>query len=128
MWGAVKRFWATVLGWFIPSEVPAGETAETLSAGDLRTESVAPNSLGLVHQTPEQFLLRFRRRLRESERQDAARLAAWLVKQLEAETITVAQVRVAFGLLQDPEWTAFRDRMTALRDHWVAVEGARGEA
>jgi len=84
-------------------------------------------AIELKNQTIAQFLRRFRARFRESERGEAARLAAWLIARVEGGDLTAAQVRAAFGLSTAAEWTAFRDRLVALRDHWVAVEGARGE-
>jgi hypothetical protein len=83
--------------------------------------------LTLKHQTIAQFLRRFRLRFREAERGEAARLAAWLIQRVESGDLTIAQVRAAFDLDTAAKWTTFRDRLVALRDHWVAVEGAKGE-
>lgn len=83
-------------------------------------------ALRLRHQTVDEFADRFRARFRAAEKGEAARLAAKLIDWVEAGDITQAQVRRAFSI-SVAEWPAFRTRMTALRDHHVAIESARGE-
>lgn len=83
--------------------------------------------LRLRHQTGAEFMQRFRRRFRQAEREEAARLAARLYDWFAAGDITQVQIRQAFGLDTTEKWTTFRDRIMALRDHWGAIQSARGE-
>ena len=83
-------------------------------------------ALVLKHQTAAQFVARLRERYRNSSREECARLAAWLYDRFAAGDITQAQIRTAFGLDTTAKWTAFRDKILALRDHWLAIQSAQG--
>lgn len=83
-------------------------------------------ALVLNHQTAAQFVARFREAYRTANRERAAKLAAWLYDRVQAGDITQAQIRAAFGF-NATQYTAFRDRIMVLRDHYVAVQQAAGE-
>ena len=79
------------------------------------------------HQTPAQFLARLRERYRTAEREECARLAAWLYDHYLAGYFTVAQIRTSFNLNAQAKWDAFRNKILALRDNWLAIQAAKGE-
>lgn len=83
-------------------------------------------ALNLKHQTAAQFAERLRERYRTSEREDAARIAKWLLSAITAGDITDAQVRSAFDLTTT-QWTALKSKMQTLVDNYNAVQSARGE-
>lgn len=93
-------------------------------AGTVR--EAATQGMKLVHQTPDQFLARFRERYRVSSGEEAARLAAWLADRLDAGDVTDAQLRVAFGKTAG-EAAAFVTKAKALRDARATLVAARGE-
>ena len=80
----------------------------------------------LKHQTPAQFIARFRARYRTADKEDLARLAYWLHARYTAGDITGAQIRSAFDL-NASQATAFLSRVLTLRAHWQAILDARGE-
>ena len=83
-------------------------------------------ALNLQHQTPAQFVARFRARYRNSSNSECARLASWLTDRVQAGDLTRAQVQAAFGL-SDAQWDTLRTKLAALKSNWVAVQAARGE-
>ena len=83
-------------------------------------------ALSLRHQTAAQFAARLRERFRSAEREEAARLATWIIERIAAGDITDAQVRTAFGL-SAAQYSALKTRLQTLRDHWAAVRAAKGE-
>lgn len=83
-------------------------------------------ALALKHQTPTQFLARFRERYRKAEREECARMAAWLYDHYQAGGFTAAQLRAAFGL-NNSQLNALVTRIQTLRDHWLAIQAAKGE-
>ena len=83
-------------------------------------------ALVLQHQTAAEFVARLREKYRTSSREECARLAAWIYDHYQAGDFTAAQLRAAFGMNQT-QFTAFVAKVQALRDHWVAVQGAQGE-
>lgn len=83
-------------------------------------------ALNLQHQTPAQFVARFREAYRTANKERAAKLAAWLYDRVQAGDITQAQIRNAFGFTLT-QYNAFVTRIMALRDHYVAVQQAAGE-
>lgn len=84
-------------------------------------------ALPIKHQTPAQFLARFRERYRNAEREECARMAAWLYNAYQAGEFTAAQIRTAFNLNTQAKWDAFRNKVMTLRDQWVAIQEAKGE-
>lgn len=76
----------------------------------------------LKHQTITQFANRIKKRWDESSRYDRARLAAWLYKKYNTGEITQAQIRTVFGLDTTQKWEAFRDRILALYNQYLAIQ------
>ena len=83
-------------------------------------------ALNLKHQTAAEFAARFRERYKGASKQEAARLAYWLIERINAGDFTDAQVRNAFGFTTT-QYTAAKARFQALHDHWAAVLAAQGE-
>ena len=83
-------------------------------------------ALVLRHQTKAQFAARLRERYRNASREEAARIATWLLNSIEAGDFTDLQVRTAFGLTSG-QWTTLKAKLTTLRTNWLAVLAAAGE-
>lgn len=83
-------------------------------------------ALNLKHQTPAQFVARFREAYRNAEREQVARMARWLLLRIAAGDITDAQVRSAFGLTVT-QWNTKKTLMQTLVDNFNAVDAARGD-
>ena len=83
-------------------------------------------ALNLKHQTAAEFAARLRERYRSASREDASRIATWILNRIEAGDITDAQVRTAFGL-NVTQYNQMKTRMTNLRTAWLAVQAAQGE-
>lgn len=84
-------------------------------------------ALNLRHQTNAEFVARFKARYRRAEKEERARMAHWLYNRFAAGDITQAQIRTAFNLSTTQEWTDFRDKVLALRDHWQAIQDAEAD-
>jgi len=84
-------------------------------------------ALTLKHQTAAQFVERLKARFKAAERYDKARIAAWLYDRFAAGDITQVQIRTAFDLNTTAKWEAFRDRLIALRTHYLAIEAEVSE-
>ncbi len=82
--------------------------------------------LNLVHQTPAQLAARFREAYRNATKEQAAKMAYWLIERILAGDFTDAQVRAAFGLTTT-QYAAMKARATTLHDQYAAVQNARGE-
>ncbi len=80
----------------------------------------------LVHQTKAQFAARFRARFKDAAREEAARLATWLLDHIDDDTFTEAQVRNVFGL-NATQYTNLMNRLNPMRDAYLAILAARGE-
>ena len=83
-------------------------------------------ALVLKHQTAAQLAARFRERYRNASKEEAARMATWLLNRIEAGDFTDAQVRSAFGLTVT-QYNNLKTRMSTLRANWQAVQAAQGE-
>lgn len=83
-------------------------------------------ALNLQHQTAAQFAARLRQRYRNANREEAARLAKWILDHLEAGGFTDLQIRNAFGLTAG-QWTTLKAKMTTMRTNYEAVQSAAGE-
>ena len=83
-------------------------------------------ALTLRHQTKAQFAARLRERYRNASREEAARIATWMLNSIEAGDFTDLQVRTAFGLTSG-QWTTLKAKLTTLRTNWLAVCAAGGE-
>ena len=80
----------------------------------------------LKHQTPAQFIARFRERFRTAEKEECARLANWLYDHYQAGDFTTAQLKNAFGM-NTAQFNAFVTKVQTLRDQWLAIQAAKGE-
>ena len=84
-------------------------------------------ALDLKHQTAAQFVERFKARFKAAEKAEKARLATWLYNRFDAGDVTQTQIRNAFDLDTTAKWTAFRDRLIALRAHYLAIDAEVAE-
>lgn len=83
-------------------------------------------SLTLKHQTAAQLAARFRARFRAARRDEACRMAAWLLDRIDAGDFTDAQVRTAFGLTVT-QYNNLKTRLTSMRAAWQSLQQAAGE-
>ena len=83
-------------------------------------------ALNLQHQTAAQFVARFREAYRDANKERLGKLATFLYDRVQQGDITQAQIRTAFGFTL-AQYNAFVTRITALRDHYVAIQQATGE-
>lgn len=84
-------------------------------------------ALNLRYQTPAQFAARLRKRFRNAEREECARIAHWILRRIQLGDFTEAQVRNAFGLTVQ-QWATLRtNKLEPLANAWAAVKAARGE-
>lgn len=87
---------------------------------------VEDGTVRIQYQTAAQFAARFRQKYRAASREEAARLATWIIDRITAAQLTDLQVRTAFGLTTT-QYSAMKTRWTTLRTHWLAVQAAAGE-
>lgn len=78
------------------------------------------------HQTVDQFLARVRAQYAAAEGARAAAISTWLMDAIDANKITDAQARAAWGQTQ-AQWGQTRGKMIADRQALRAVQAARGE-
>lgn len=71
-------------------------------------------------------MARLRERYRTATREEAGRIATWLMSRVDAGDITDAQARNGFGITAG-QWTTIKAKMTALRTNYLAVQAAKGE-
>lgn len=83
-------------------------------------------ALNLKHQTAAQFAARLRERYRHASREEAARIATWILNRIEAVDFTDNQVRNAFSLTAG-QYTTLKAKWTTLRTQWLAIQAAQGE-
>jgi len=79
------------------------------------------------HQTAAQFVGRLKARFKAAEKYEKARLANKLYQWYSEGCITQTQIRNAFDLDTTEKWTAFRDRLIALREHYLAIDAEVAE-
>lgn len=80
----------------------------------------------LKHQTVEAFVARVRAAYREGDPVTLVKIARFILARLQANDITDAQCRAAFGL-SGPQWTALKSRMQALVTADNTLNAATGE-
>lgn len=80
----------------------------------------------LKHQSKEQFMARFRQRYRDSQGEQAAKLATWLLDRIDDQDFTDDQVMTAFNMKQ-AELNQFKTRITTLRQSLRNIRSALGE-
>ena len=78
------------------------------------------------HQTPQEFVQRFRAAFREGNRDRLAKLANWLLNRIAAGDVTDTQARNAFGLTVT-QWNTLKTKMQTLVNNYNAVQSATGE-
>ena len=76
-------------------------------------------ALLLKHQTPQDFIARFREAYRNADRERVVRLARFIISRLAAGDITDAQCRSAFGL-NVTQWNNLKTKM----NNWIAADNA----
>lgn len=79
------------------------------------------------HQTGTEFAARFRARYKDSSKVECAKLAKWLLDQIDAGNFTDAAVRTAFGMTTTQWNTLKTNKLTPLRTAYNAVLAAQGE-
>lgn len=92
------------------------ELTNCIDAGVVRTQ----------YQTGAQFAARFRQRYLNARREEAARMATWVIDRITAGHLTDLQVRTAFGLTTT-QYNALKTRWNTLRTQWLAINAAAGE-
>lgn len=83
-------------------------------------------AIALRHQTAAQFAARLRERYKSASKEEAARIATWLLNHIDNGDFTETQVRNAFGLTAG-QWTTLKAKLTTLRTQWQAIQAAQGE-
>lgn len=100
--------------------------SDLLGHAELMTALASDGPIVAQQQTLNQLAQRLRAYYQSSQRDECARVAAWIVVRLEAGTLTDTQMRNVFGLTAG-QWTTLRAKLVTLRDHHNAVDAARGE-
>lgn len=80
----------------------------------------------LVHQTSAQFASRFRDRFRNAEKEEAAKMATFLLNRIESGDFTDAQIRGVFSLTL-AKYTTLKEKLTSLRNTYNSIQTAKGE-
>lgn len=80
----------------------------------------------LVFQTGAQFLQRLRERFRNSDKDDSAKIARWIINRLDSGNVTALQLRTAFGLTVQ-QWATLEARLREMKSAIEAVDRAKGE-
>lgn len=89
-------------------------------------DCLASNTMRSQYQTAAQFAARLRARYQVASKENAARIATWILDRITAGQLTDLQVRTAFGLTTT-QYNAMKTRMNTLRTNWLAVQAAAGE-
>lgn len=98
--------------------------SEQLAEGEV--DGALENWQGVAQQTKAQFADRLRRRFKNAEGAECARIARWILARIVAGDFTDAQLRTAFGLTVT-QWNNLKARLQTLVAHHDAVIAARGE-
>lgn len=78
-------------------------------------------------QTLPDLLLKVRQRYLTSVGEETCRIARWIVDRLNDGSVTVVQMRTAWGGIPTNEWNAINGRMDTFANSITAVESAVGE-
>ncbi len=100
--------------------------SDLLGHAELMTALASEGPIVAQQQTLNQLAQRLRAYYQTSQRDECARIAAWIIARLEAGMLTDAQMRNVFNLTA-AQWTTLRAKLVVLRDHYIAVDAARGE-
>lgn len=83
-------------------------------------------ALLLKHQTPAEFIARFREAYRNGERERIVQLAKFIISRIQAGDITELQVRNAFGL-NVTQWNTLKTKMQNFVNADGVIRSAVGE-
>ena len=83
-------------------------------------------ALVLIHQTPSQFITRFRQAYQNGEKERLVALAKFILNRITAGDITDTQCRNAFGLTAT-QWNNLKTKMQNLIASYNAIQSAVGE-
>jgi hypothetical protein len=103
----------------------AAMLAAQLAEAEL-THCLDTNTFRFIHQTRAEFAGRLRARFRESKEDAALKIASWVLNRLDTGEFTDPAVQATFGLTSE-QYVAFKQKWTALRDQWLALQKAVGE-
>lgn len=78
-------------------------------------------------QTEDQLLLEVRARYLPSKGEETCRIAKWIVDRLNDGSVTVVQMRTAWGGIAPNVWSAINGRMDTFANAIVSVDNAVGE-
>ena len=83
-------------------------------------------ALNLRYQTTAEFAVKLRARFKAAGREEACRIATWILNHLEAGDFTETQLRNVFGLTVT-QWNTLKTKFTNMRTAYLAVQAASGE-
>jgi hypothetical protein len=127
--GKVHRFeyrWRAGMDRAAIAAARAVQLAESVAEGEVTSALSVDVAPSIVQQTGAQFLARLREKYRGATREEAARIARWIVRRIDAGHVTAAQLRNAFNL-SVAEWDALEVRMRNLAAKLDDIESAAGE-
>lgn len=78
-------------------------------------------------QTISEELEKIRERYEKSKGAETCRIARWIVDRLDDGSVTVVQMRLAFGGISTAQWNAINGRMDTFSAAITSVESAVGE-
>ena len=87
-------------------------------------QNLQPNSR---FQTEDELLLKVRRRYLVSKGEETCRIARWIVDRLNDASVTVVQMRTAWGGIPTNQWNAINGRMDTFVAAINSIEAAVGE-
>jgi hypothetical protein len=82
--------------------------------------------MALRYATGAQVLAAWRERFRSAEREQAVRMAVWLLRVIETGRATETQVRQGLGLTLT-QWTTLKTKLEDMKATWTKLQAARGE-
>jgi hypothetical protein len=78
-------------------------------------------------QTEDGLLLKVRQRYLASKGEETCRIARWIVDRLNDASVTVVQMRTAWGGIPTNQWNAINGRMDTFANAITAADAAVGE-
>lgn len=93
-------------------------------ARDTVDQGRQPNSR---FEPPSELLIKVRTRYLVSVGEETCRIARWVVDRLNDGSITVVQMRAAFGGISANEWNAINGRMDTFAASITSIDSAVGE-
>ena len=104
----------------------AGLNLSLADAEALEKVGINANPIPFRWQTAGEFLDRLRAFYKLATREELARMARYITRRIDDGSVTVAQLRNAFGLTAG-QWTTLEAKMRALRANMEAIDAAAGE-